>query len=262
MNRILKSTATAFIVLLAVYVISGMVMLFMQKNLIYHPGFDSFYECDEFHGYERVDYQGTRFLFLDNPDSKKVLVFYHGNGDSVCQLHNLKGLFESSGKSILLVEYDGYGSDGKKPSIKGVKGNVEDAVDFIEEDNFESVTVMGQSIGTSAAAYHASKGTVDRLMLISPFYTMVNLVEEKIPFLLPSLFLTERYDSAGWLSDYKGEVLIVHGDLDLVIPIVHGKRLHESLDTKKEFIEIKGYAHNNILDSQLAWDSVRDFIEN
>ena len=79
--------------------------------------------------------------------------------------------------------------------------------------------------------------------------------------LYSSLLLTENYDNVKCLGNFDGEVMIIHGDNDNIIPNKFSKELFESISSlKKEYVIIPGYGHNNIWNSQLIYEKITAFI--
>jgi pimeloyl-ACP methyl ester carboxylesterase len=242
------------------YIFLCILLYLNQRSLIYFPGRQDFNSCAGFRDYEKLEHKGTRFYFKNA--SKSALVYYHGNAGSACDRAFLKPLFERSNRSILFVEYTGYSSDKKKPSMKAILADIRNIHDFLEKRRLTKNTVVGLSIGASAAAYHASLGGVDKVLLIAPFSTMEGRAKAEYWMFPVSLLLTEKYDNVRWLSSFKGDVMIIHGDADRVIPDRHSRKLFETLSTeKKEYVSVNGYGHNDIWDAELTSEKVNEFIQ-
>jgi uncharacterized protein len=217
--------------------------------MIYYPDNQDFNNCIEFKDYEKKNYNGTRFYFKNN--SENIIIHYHGNYGSACDRNFYKKIFEQSNNSIIFVEYAGYSNDSKKPSKKLILEDVENINDFILKNNFKKIIIYGESLGSGAASYHSYIGNVDILILITPFSTFKDLVKSKYKIFPVSIFLTERYDNIKWLKNYKNDLIIIHGDKDLVIPHYFSKQLYDTINSdKKKYILIKGKGHNNLLTSE------------
>ncbi len=242
----LKRIFVDILVIIAVlYLVFGIYLFVIQKSMLYYPNTQDFKSCIGFEDYQKVEYSGTRFYYKEN--SKDVFVFYHGNAGSACDRSYFKSLLNNSNDSIIFVEYAGYSNDNKTPSKKLILQDVQHIHDFIEEKSFNFVTVYGESIGSGVASYHAYLGDVDYLILVAPFSRLVDLVQFKFVIYPAFLMLTERYDNVKWDKDFKGNVLIIHGDNDVVIPNTFSKKLFESLSTeKKKYVLIKGAGHNDV----------------
>ncbi|MFT4303978.1 MAG: alpha/beta hydrolase [Candidatus Woesearchaeota archaeon] len=217
--------------------------------MIYYPDKQDFDNCPGFSDYERKNYDGTRFYFKQGKDneSNNVIVFYHGNAGSTCDRSYMKQLFERTKASLIFVEYAGYSNDKKRPNIKRILDDVRNINSFIINNGFESVMVYGESIGTGPGSYHAKIGQVDFLIFVTPFYSLQYLAQSMYRIYLASILVRERYDNARWLKDYKGDIVIIHGSQDDIIPYQHSRRLYDNLVTEnKEYIFIQGRGHNDL----------------
>lgn len=241
------------------YIIFGFFLSFNQKSMIYYPDNQGFNNCVGFKDYEKINYNGTRFYFKKN--SQSALVYYHGNTGSACDRSFLKSLFEKSNYSLIFVEYSGYAADSQKPSVDLILNDVRNIHDFLINKSFTNNIIYGQSIGSGAASYHASLGNVEKILLVTPFSSMKKLAQSKYIIYPASLLLTENYDNVKWLDNFDGEVMIIHGDNDNIIPNKFSRGLFESISSpKKEYVIIPGYGHNNIWNSQLIYEKIIEFI--
>ncbi len=205
-------------------------------------------------------FNGTRFYFK-KVSKDIVIVHYHGNADTACNNSSLKNFFEEFKTSVIFAEYSGYSDDGKKPSIKLILKDVENIHNFIKKKGFKHVIVFGQSLGSGAASYEAFLGGVDCLILATPFSSISDVAKSKYPIFPVSLLLTENYDNEKWLKKYRGNILILHGNRDSVIPYRFSKKLFNSLKTKnKEYVLIEGKGHNDIWSSPIFIVKVINFI--
>ena len=87
---------------------------------------------------------------------------------------------------------------------------------------------------------------------------MQRLVSEQFPFLPVRLILKYPLNSAENIQSVDCPTLILHGDLDIVIPINHAKDLSE---IKGELVIIKGEDHVNLYSFTEFWNSIDDFLD-
>lgn len=239
-------------IILGVYILFGFILYFYQNNFLYYPDNQNFYDCNGFNDYEKIMYNGTRFYFKEN-NNDNINIIYHGNAGSACQRSYYKFLFEQNNASIIFVEYTGYSNDSKSPSKNLIFKDVENIHEYIRKNkNYSKIMVYGESIGSGAASYHTSLGSVNCLILSAPFSKLEDVVKEKYPIYPISILLKEDYDNIQLLKNYTGEVLILHGDSDAVISNNFSKELFESLiSEKKEYVLIEKKGHNDLWDSTL-----------
>lgn len=261
-----KRSIWALAFFLVFYVSFFFYLISNQDNIIYHPPNRDFETCNQFPQQTKtVEHGQTRMYHRHNSESDKVIIFYHGNGNVACDLGFLANSFEVTGVSYIFPEYIGYGGDGKKPSSEEIKNNVKDVIDYLEIQNYKEIIVIGQSVGTGIASYHVSQSSdVNKLLLISPFDSIVDVAVKRFifyPDFLIRSFVENPFDNIKNLSDYTGEIIILHGNKDIVIPLERGKNLFENLKTEnKEMVVIPDVGHNNIFDKEKVIREIKEFI--
>ncbi len=228
--------------------------------MLYYPSNQDFGQCNGFNNYKKINFNGTRFYFKQGTRNS-VIVYYHGNAGSACDRSYLKSIFEQSNASLIFVEYTGYSNDNVEPSKNLILKDVQNIHKYIAEKNYNTVIVYSQSIGSGAASYHAYLGDVDYLILVTPFSRLVDVVQSKYIIYPTFILLRERYNNVKWLENYKGSLLIVHGDNDLVIPNRFSKELFENVPNKnKKYVLIKDRGHNDIWFSSLFQKTIINYI--
>lgn len=255
-----KRLINFLIAFLIVYILFGFILFFSQNSMIYYPDNQNFEDCAGFLDYEKISYNETRFYFRQG--SENLMVHYHGNAGSACDRSFFREYFEQENNSIIFVEYAGYSNDSRKPSKELILQDVRNVHDYIKKGSFERVMVYGGSIGSGPASYHAFLGSVDYLIFVTPFSSLVDVAQSKYILYPVSILLRENYDNLGWLENFYGKVIIFHGSNDLVIPNRFSKKLFDGLVTeKKEYVLIEGYGHNNLYNSKNFQEKLSMFIK-
>ncbi len=214
-----------------VYVLFGAYLYFAQKSLIYFPDNTLHSECHAFS--ERAEHNNTR-MYIERGDDR-VLVVYHGNAGRACDRTYLS---EFSERTLVLVEYEGYAGQGV-PSSNAHHQNVRDVHEWLLTQGFSDVAVLGESLGTGLAAYHASLGGVGRVVLVAPYTTLAAVAQHHYRVYPGRLLLREQYSTES-LHSFDGDILVVHGSTDNIIPA----HLSESLPGTRVIVEA---GHNDLL---------------
>lgn len=242
----------------------GAFIFIAHRSMIYFPNHarGNFRDCPAFDQSDQIVANGTRAYYKHTHD--RIIVVYHGNAGSACDRSFLKSVFSDHGYSYLFVEYAGYGGDEKTPSRELLFQDTENIVSFLKGKNYSQTLLFAESIGSGVASYHATLMSIDRLLFIAPFDSLVSVAQTRFPvypmFLLEK-FSNENYDNLATLRDFTGDLRIIHGTKDGVIPFEHGKALFENINTSsKEFILIEGAGHNDIYDFEKTWKSISDFL--
>ncbi len=260
-SRFLKKPSIRPLAFFLVFYISyGAYLTYSQEQIIYQPYPQDFASCVEFSLAEKINYQGTRMYFKDN--GPRLVVLYHGNAGSACDRMYLAELFEQSGYSYLLPEYAGYSNDTVKPSHLLLKKDVENVVAFLGEHNFTEVVVVGESLGSSFAAYHTSLLPPHKLLLITSFTNLTDIAQNAFWFYPVSIMVKDLFDNAHLLADFQGSVLLLSGEKDNIIPLKLGQKLFAELAVpRKEIIIIPDAGHNDLFYFPETAQTIRDFLK-
>lgn len=256
----LKKSSRGFIFsLLFGYFFFGALLYFKQKSFVYYPDNRDFESCPEFFGYEKINHQGTRFYFRQN--SENLVVFYHGNAGSACDRGFLRPIFEKNNFSLIFVEYAGYSNDSRQPSAELILNDVHNVINFIQNNNFNKIIVIGESLGTGPASFHVKSGKVDYLALVAAFPSLKEVARSKFPIYPTSLMLKENYDNEKWLENFRGQALFFHGQRDLVISPRLSRKLFEKTPTEeKDYWLIEKAGHDDIWISHTFQSKLADFL--
>lgn len=258
MNTYIKNTLR---VVFTVYFGFGLILFLFQKRFVYFPDNQDFNSCSSFLESEKLDLNGTRVYYREN-GFKNLLILYHGNAGSACDRSFWKKYLESLNFSYLVVEYAGYSNDKRMPSKELLLKDVENVNEFTMGKNFENIVVAGESLGTSMAAYHSTLTSVNKLLLISPFYSLNDIaMRDYWMYPIPLLF-TENFNTGAWMKKTKAiKIEILHGVLDEIVPLQNSKKLFDNIETnEKKFIEVDGAHHNDIYNFNKTSENIRRFL--
>jgi pimeloyl-ACP methyl ester carboxylesterase len=252
------------IILIIIYVSAFVIAVLAQRMIIYPVPSKTNNDCEYKIADQIIQKNNTTLYYQDN-NSDEVVVFYHGNADIVCDKADLSEIFNEQQISYIFVEYVGYSGNNGIASDIGIKESVHETINFIADEKYKKVYIIGQSIGTGAAAYHASIVSPDKLLLISPFTTLTEVIQSMF-FIYPKFIFEqvfdEQFDNVNLLKDYKNELLIIHGNKDTVVPIEQGRHLLEIISSKnKHFVEIDNYRHGNIHNAKEFEEAVENIVK-
>lgn len=240
--------------LILIYVGFGVFMWYFQSSYIYFPTNADFDRCTSMLDAERINVNGTRAYYkkTDGP----LVVLYHGNAGSACdRAWYATKFFDPQELSYLIVEYRGYGKNDGEPSSDLIRKDVEHMVSFIEEEGHKDVILMSESVGSGAAAYHASLKTPRTIILTTPMLSLEKTAQYHYPVYPISLMLTEKFDVVDDLKDIDSSIHILHGTDDSVVPLSHAKELYGKLKTNDKTLTIvEGAKHNDIYNT-FTWEA-------
>ncbi len=191
--------------------------------------------------------------FFQQPLSSFVILFNHGNAGTVENRVNICTLLLRAGYSVLLYDYQGYGYSTGSPTVEGIVEDAACAYDFlIEKQGYkpEQIVLYGESLGVSVSCHLSNMRTCAALILQSGFSSLKAIAGHHYPILrlYPKwLYPLPRLDSLSVLKGTKLPVLIVHGELDTVIPFSHSEVMFKAIcHDKKQFVAYADCAHSDI----------------
>ncbi len=247
-------------VVLLVYILFGMVLYVRQDTMLYFPDNTPFLECPELADAERLQVGDMRAYHYRNGTSTALAVFYHGNGDRACSRDFYRHAIEDAGYSWLFVEYTGYAGGDKKPSTRALLRDVERVHEWVLLRNPSSLAIIGESIGTGPASYHAALAGDASLVLVAPFDRLSGVAQERYPLYPIALMMRGDFDNVS-AARHASRVLIVHSRDDELMPYFRAEHLFTTLPQEdKRLVTLFGLTHNNTFADVQTQDAIREFL--
>jgi pimeloyl-ACP methyl ester carboxylesterase len=190
-------------------------------------------------------------LSFELPKATRTIVHFHGNAETADANAFLAHEMKKHGFSTVLVEYRGYGrSRGTSPTEEGLYLDAAAILDLLASRGIgpDRVVLWGQSLGTGVAAEMALRGRGSRLALVAPFTSTVDMAARIVPFLPASLVMVDRFDTLSKAPSITMPALVVHGDIDDVIPFEQGERVSRALP-HATFLKVPEGRHDNLYKS-------------
>jgi len=188
-------------------------------------------------------------LHVPAPEGAPTIVHFHGNGEQLADGTWLASRLRAAGVGVYLVEYPGYGlARGVRTTEAAIYAAAEAALDHLERSigvPNERIILQGQSLGTGVATEMAARGHGARLILVSPYTSIVDMASHYAPILPARLYVGDRFETAAKAPGVSIPVLIVHGTLDEVIPVRMGRELAKIFPSAS--LEIVDGGHHNDL---------------
>ena len=197
------------------------------------------------------------------------ILYFHGNGEVVSDYDGIAPLYKERGLNLLVADYRGYGASEGKPTFRDMIKDARVIFEYVsqnitEDGATDSWFVMGRSLG-SISAIELTVAFPDRLsglIIESGFISVAGLIRH--------LGLPSPGDLSALEEEYRRMAknimlpsLIIHGELDRLVPLSQGKDLFESLGSEqKQLVVIPKADHNDIMfvDSGKYMDAIADFV--
>jgi pimeloyl-ACP methyl ester carboxylesterase len=232
---------------------------FQQKQLVYYPG------------PTRVPAHTTDFElardglvlrgWLANAGRDDVLIYFGGNAEAVQHMREPLATWLPDHTSVLLA-YRGYGASDGSPQESLLFSDALALYDDLRRRQPDArISVMGRSLGSGVAAYLASQRPVERLVLVTPFDSMVAVAGTHYPWLPTRLLVTERFESARWLAGFRQPVLIIRAGRDQVVPPANTDRLIAALPVPPQVLDLPAADHNSVMASPAEAEALRAFLQ-
>ena len=178
-----------------------------------------------------------------------VLVWFHGNAETLAGLAPIFRAFRAPGVALLAVEYRGYGSPGTA-TVDNVERDALAAWAWLAQragvDTTRAV-VYGRSIGSGPAIHLAARRPVAGLIVESGFSTMRKLAHFHFP-VVPSALAGRGFNNVADIARVACPILLVHGDHDRVVPTAMGRALAAAAGPRGELWIIRDTGHNETYD--------------
>ena len=125
------------------------------------------------------DREQLRGWFLPHEHARALVVSFHGNGGNLSEWLPIVAGIHRAGYSIAAIDYRGYGLSTGSASEKGLYRDVDAALGWAMPFRAQGVPVVfwGRSLGTTMAAYAATRIRPDGLILESGFPNLGAVVQ-------------------------------------------------------------------------------------
>jgi pimeloyl-ACP methyl ester carboxylesterase len=194
-----------------------------------------------------------------------LVLWLHGNGENLETMRH-GGLFEdlsTSGAGVLAIDYPGYGRSPGTPSEAANLAAAEAAWQWmLHHRDGRPLVIAGWSLGAAVATPLAAahRDDVTGVMLLSAWDRLEAVARLHFPGWMVGALLSERYDSNAAAPRITAPKLVVHGDRDTIISIELGRHLFAALPEPKQWVEVPGAGHNDLLSRPEAWQAIHAFL--
>ncbi len=259
------------VVVVLAYAGLGLMVYFMQAGMVYYPSR---------HVTMRPDFLGMKYeeVALRSANDEKIVgwfvpcegarwtaLFFHGNGGNMGgRVEILKG-FHDIGLAVLIIDYQGYGESGGRPSEQGTYEDALAAWDYLVKErglSAKSIVVHGRSLGGAVATWLACEQEPGALVVESTFTSIMDMAARRFPYLPVRPLCRFSYDTVGNIARVKCPVLVAHSPEDEVVPYEHGKLLFAAAGQPKQFVELSGSHNVGSVDANEAYgQALGDFLK-
>jgi len=247
-------------------------MYFFQESFIFHPRrMDSSVKIELTQANEELTIKTKDGVTLSGLICKssvefgknKLVFFLHGNTGNLLDQKEAATLYTSLGYDFFCMDYRSYGKSG---------GELTNEATFFEDirttfklmaDRYgkENMVVIGYSLGTASAAMITSEQKPAGLVLIAPYYSLVDMTARNYPW-IPSQLVKYRFETEKYVRKIKSTpILLVHGDKDQMIPYQCSSDLSVLLNDNSKFVTLKGQTHDYFERNEEFVAAIKSFLK-
>ena len=230
-----------FSILVLIYFSITFVLYLSQRNLLYHPSENNYSEDKLTVTIDKVKITTEDNLKLlawyheKNITNFKTILYLHGNAGSLeNRIHKINH-FEDMNVNFLLLAWRGFSGNKGQPTEQGLYRDAKAAINWLKKRGIKekNIIIYGESLGTGVATEIAQNKNYAGIILESPFTSMIEAGSAKYPIFPIKLILKDKYESNKKIKNIKSPILIMHGEVDTIVPFSMGKKLYELANEPK-----------------------------
>lgn len=256
----MKIVGLVLLVIAGLYLLVVALLFFLQESFLFQPTKLEANHQFEFPGkFEEIDLEMSdgamiNALHFKTDLPRGIILYFHGNAGSLDNWGEVAQYHVSLGYDVLIMDYRGY---GKSTGVRSFEKLLSDAEEFYQyaatHYKEEDITVYGRSLGTGFASYVASRNNPLRLILESPFTSIVDMGNYFYPLAPAKWLIRYNFRPIEYLNTVECPIYIFHGTDDYVVPYLIGKRLFDAHEVGKDIrmISIENGGHNDLIDYAL-----------
>ena len=224
-----------------IYLIISLILYSSQRSLLYHPTENNYSGDMLTVSIEKIKIKNDDNIELlawyhkKNIEKYKTILFLHGNAGSLeNRIHKINH-FNDMNVNFLIISWRGFSGNKGKPTENGLYIDAKSGVDWLKNKGIDekNIIIYGESLGTGVATEIAQKNNFAGVILESPFTSMIAAAKSKYPIFPIKLLLKDKYESDKKIKNIKSPILIMHGEVDKIVPFWMGKKLYELANQPK-----------------------------
>lgn len=241
-SRILLGAAA---LALLVYIGICAVLFARQRSLIYFPHLNP---AASEAGTMKLTVDGTPVLVhTSQRERSNAVIYFGGNADNAANsLAPLSAAFPD--RALFSLNYRSFGQTPGTPTESALVADALALFDQVHADH-QDIIVVARSLGTGLAVHLASVRPVSRLVLITPYNSLLELAQQKYPYIPVAWLMLDRFESWRFAPQVKARTLVIAAEHDEEIPRSSTTDLMARFPPGLVTFEvISGTGHNSILD--------------
>ena len=176
--------------------------------------------------------------------NKPTILYFPGNAGGLKDRGPRFSALIDQGYGIVALGYRGSSGSSGAPDEQTL---TDDARAVAALETARPLVLYGESLGTALALRVAAEGIGDAIVLEAPFTSFIDIVAAQYPRDDLGELLTQHWKSRMPARDITQPLLVIHGDIDKVVPIALGREIFDTAGSAdKSFLEVTGEGHRTL----------------
>ena len=202
-----------------------------------------------------------------NGEARGTVVYCHGNHGNLTGHVRFVEWLPKRGYNLLIFDYRGFGKSEGSPERTGTVADAMAAIDIALARDPGRTFVFGHSLGGAVGLVAAAqRPAVQAVIVESTFPSYRAAAAETLSWLsfLTPLLISKGQDPIDFLDRIPPRpLLVIHGTVDHITPLVLGKQLFEAAAEPKQMRVVEGGGHASpwVTEGKAFADGVIEFLE-
>lgn len=240
------------VVLVIVYAGACLLLYLLQRSLLYFPA-----PAAARNNTLTLNTSAGPVLVATRPSATpQAIIYFGGNAEDVS--YSLPEYAEAfPAHALYALHYRGYGGSAGRPSEDALHADALALYDLVQA-NHSGVTLIGRSLGSGLAVRLATLRPARRLILITPYDSILGVAQKNFPLFPVRWLLHDTYESGRYAPAITIPTQIIAAEHDEIIPRASTELLHTRFQPGiATYSVIPGADHNTISESAAFWQQLR-----
>lgn len=189
--------------------------------------------------------------FIPHKEAGYTILFCHGNAGNISHRMDKLFVFYSLHFNTFIFDYRGYGKSQSFPTENGLYKDADAVYRYLTEKRGipqEKIILYGESLGGAVIINLALSTTPYAVITEETFSSVKDMARIYYSF-IPTVFVSNKYDSISKIKDISCPKLIIHSKEDDIVPFSLGEKLYSNASSPKQFLIIHGSHNTAFFDS-------------
>ena len=188
-----------------------------------------------------------------------VVLYFGGRNENVIWAADMASF--NARHAVYAFNYRGFGESTGRASERRAKSDAKAILDVVAaRESMANLALVGRSLGTAIALSLVPEATPARLVLMSPFDSVPEVVRSRRFGRMAAALMTQRFDCAPFAASHAGATLVLLAENDASVPHAHSHRLCAHLPSAPQLRVIAGTTHQSLPRSGGAQAAIAAFL--